>query len=92
MYNGILVIYVVCAKIPLTRNFLFYPFTRCILLENLDKKLLLYIKGVGDKMPLRAALEKLDNNYWQNERVKIKPLLTEADLITRCEKGEKCLQ
>ena len=43
-------------------------------------------------MPLRAALEKLDNNYWQNERVKIKPLLTEADLITRCEKGEKCLQ
>ena len=47
---------------------------------------------MGDKMSLRADLEKLDNKYWQNEHVKIKPLLTQADLITRCEKEKKCLQ
>ena len=43
-------------------------------------------------MSLRADLERLSDKHWKNEQVKIKPLLTEADLITRCEKGEKCLQ
>lgn len=32
-------------------------------------------------MSLRADLEKLTAEYWQNEYVKMKPLSTEADLI-----------
>ena len=32
-------------------------------------------------MSLRADLERLADEYWQNDHVKIKPLLTEADLI-----------
>lgn len=32
-------------------------------------------------MSLRADLEKLADEYWQSDYVKIRPLLTEADLI-----------
>lgn len=32
-------------------------------------------------MSLRADLEKLTDQYWQNDYVKIRPLLTESDLI-----------
>ena len=32
-------------------------------------------------MPLRADLEQLADEYWQNDHVKIRPLLTETDLI-----------
>ena len=32
-------------------------------------------------MSLRADLERLSDKHWENEQVKIKPLLTESDLI-----------
>jgi hypothetical protein len=43
------------------------------------------------KITLDESL-RVDITIGKNERVKIKPLLTQADLITRCEKEKKCLQ
>ena len=32
-------------------------------------------------MTLRESLEKLDSAYWQNDKVKIRPILTQEDLV-----------